>query len=385
MATSPPTLTEMIAALVETPSVSCVQPRLDMSNEPVVSLLANWLEDAGADVSVSAIPGHPGKTNLVARMGEGTDGLAIAGHTDTVPCDEQLWKHDPFRLTESGGRLYGLGTADMKAFLAIAVEALRRVERKALQRPLVLLATADEESSMLGAKAMVEAGEPLGRHAIIGEPTGLRPVRMHKGILMEAIRVRGQSGHSSDPDQGANALEAMHGVIADLMAWREQLAQRHLNTAFDVPFPTLNLGHIHGGDNPNRICGDCELHIDLRPVPGMDIQASRETLRDRVRNVLSDQDFDISFVPLFDGIPPMETSADAEIVRVAESLTGHTAGAVAFGTEGPYFEILGAETVILGPGDIALAHQPDEYLQADRIEPTVGLLGGMIRHFCYEN
>jgi acetylornithine deacetylase len=237
---------------------------------------------------------------------------------------------------------------------------------------------------MCGAIALARAGRPLGRQAVIGEPTGLRPVRLHKGIMMEAIRLTGRSGHSSDPRLGVSALEGMHRVIGELLAWRERLQAAHHNPAFAVAVPTLNLGHIHGGDNPNRICGRCELHIDLRPLPGMDLEDLRAELRALLARTLQGSGIAHELVALFPGIPAMETPAGSAVVRAAEALTGHAAQAVAFGTEGPYLNRLGMQTLILGPGDIAQAHQPDEYLEASRIAPAIELLRGLIRRFCLE-
>jgi acetylornithine deacetylase len=251
-----------------------------------------------------------------------------------------------------------------------------------LREPLILLATADEESSMSGARALVEQNRPRARHALIGEPTGLRPVRMHKGIMMEAIRLTGRSGHSSDPSLGNSALEAMHGVLGAMINWRKELQAKHHSPFFAVPVPTLNLGHIHGGDNPNRICGSCDLHIDLRPLPGMDLQELRDELRDRVLGVLQNTGIEARFESLFEGIPAMETPENAAIVQLAGKLTGHTPGAVAFGTEAPYLARLGMETVILGPGDIDQAHQPDEFIRLDRLTPTIDMLKSLINSVC---
>ena len=377
-----PNLEQMISALIATPSVSSVNPDFDQGNRAVIDLLAGWLETLGFAVEIRPLPGRPDKANLIATLGRGPGGLVLAGHTDTVPWDEGRWSHDPFRLTEADQRLYGLGTSDMKAFLALAIEAAKSVDAARLRAPLILVATADEESSMAGARALVEGGSPQAAHAIIGEPTGLRPVRLHKGIMMEAIRVSGRSGHSSDPSLGASALEAMQAVMADLLAWRDELQARHHDPLFAVPVPTLNLGHIHGGDNPNRICADCELHIDLRPLPGMALEELREQLRGRLARVAGERGVGIELRPLFEGTPAMETPAGAAIVQAAEALTGHAAEAVAFGTEGPYLNQLGMNTVVLGPGDIDQAHQPDEYLELARIEPTLDLLGQLIHRFC---
>jgi acetylornithine deacetylase len=379
---STPKLLDMIAALIATPSISSVNPDFDQGNRGVIELLAGWLSALGFRAEILPIADQPEKANLIATLGAGSGGLVLAGHTDTVPFDQGRWNHDPFRLTCADGRLYGLGTSDMKAFLALAVEAASGFNASQLKQPLIIVATADEESSMSGAKALVEARRPQARYAVIGEPTGMRPVRMHKGILMEAIHLRGQSGHSSDPALGNSALEGMHRVLGELLRWRAELQAENRNPLFSVPYPTLNLGHIHGGDNPNRICADCELHIDLRPMPGMDLQALRETMQTRLQAVVRDTGLELSCRPLFDGTPAMETPASSEIVSVTEALTGHQAGAVAFGTEGPYFTQMGINTVVLGPGDIEQAHQPDEYLAEARIAPTLELLRKLIQRFC---
>lgn len=379
--TAPPKPLEMMARLIATPSISSVSPERDMSNRPVIDLLAEWLEGLGYTIAIQRV-GENSKANLIATLGQGDDGLVLAGHTDTVPFDEGRWHFDPFNLTEVDGRLYGLGTSDMKCFLAIAIEAAREFTARDLRRPLTILATADEESSMQGAKQLSQCGRKLGRFCVIGEPTNLKPVRQHKGIFMEAIRLRGRSGHSSDPRLGNSALDGMHAVIEELIAYRGELATRFQNPAFDVPVPTLNLGYIHGGDNPNRICGECELRIDLRSLPGMDNDLLRNALRQRIKGVAERLNLECEFNALFEGAPAMETPADSPIVKLTEQLTGHESGVVAFGTEGPYLNAMGTDTVILGPGDIAQAHQPDEYLTLERIQPTIDLLRALIEKIC---
>ncbi len=165
---STPKMLDMMGQLIAAPSVSSVSPEWDQTNAAVVDRLANWCEDAGFTVERLPIPGYPGKFNLVATAGTGPDGLVLAGHTDTVPFDGPLWSSDPFKLTERDGRLYGLGTSDMKGFFALILEAVRDLDLAKLKHPLVLLATADEESSMCGAKWLLDANRRLGRHAVIG-------------------------------------------------------------------------------------------------------------------------------------------------------------------------------------------------------------------------
>ncbi|MFO7640774.1 MAG: acetylornithine deacetylase [Candidatus Competibacteraceae bacterium] len=375
-------LLDHIRQLIAIPSVSSVSPQFDQSNRPVIDLLAGWLEDAGFAVRIEPLPDRPDKANLIATLGGGPGGLVLAGHTDTVPFDADRWRHDPFGGAVADGRIYGLGSADMKSFLALALAAARDFTARDLRQPLVILATADEESSMHGARALAAAGQPLGRHAVIGEPTGLKPVRMHKGIMMEAIRLEGRSGHSSNPALGVNALEGMYRVLGELLQWRTELQASYRNPLFEVDVPTLNLGHIHGGDNPNRICAACELHIDIRPLPGMRLEELRWALHERLGRLLADSELRLSFLPLFEGVEALETPAAAAIVQATEELTGAPAGVASFGTEGPYLNALGMETVILGPGNVECAHQPDEFLALATLEPTLELLRGLIGRFC---
>ncbi|MBH3426953.1 acetylornithine deacetylase [Pseudomonas alkylphenolica] len=375
-----PSLKDQFAALIAAPSVSCTQPVLDQSNRAVIDLLAGWLGDLGFDCDIQQV--NPGKFNLLASYGSGPGGLVLAGHSDTVPYDPQLWSTDPLKLTEVDGRWVGLGSCDMKGFFALIIEAVQPLLAHDFKQPLLILATCDEESSMSGARALAEAGRPLGRAAVIGEPTGLKPIRLHKGVMMERIDILGRSGHSSDPSLGHSALEAMHQVMGELMGLRRQWQKEFNNAQFSVPQPTLNFGCIHGGDNPNRICGQCALEFDLRPLPGMDPQALRAAIRQKLAPLAEQHQVQIDYAPLFPEVPPFEQAADAELVKVAERLTGHRAEAVAFGTEAPYLQRLGCETLVLGPGDIACAHQPGEYLEMSRLQPTVRLLRELIEHYC---
>lgn len=377
-----PSLQRQFAALIAAPSVSCTQPSLDQSNGEVIALLEGWLTTLGFRCEVLQV--QPGKFNLLATRGSGPGGLVLAGHSDTVPCDPALWRSDPWQLAERDGRWYGLGACDMKGFFPLVIEAVRGLLDQPFRQPLIILATCDEESSMSGARALADAGRPLGRAAVIGEPTGLRPIRLHKGIMMERLDIIGQSGHSSDPNLGHSALEAMHAAIGELLALRAEWQREYHNPLFQVAVPTLNLGCIHGGDNPNRICGRCMLEFDLRPLPGMQAEQLRAAIQARLRPLAERHQVRMDFAPLFPEVPPFEEPAASELVRLAERLTGHTAEAVAFATEAPYLQQLGCQTLVLGPGDIACAHQPDEYLALERIEPTVQLLRRLIEHYCLQ-
>ena len=270
----------------------------------------------------------------------------------------------------------------MKGFFPTVLEAVRPYLKQPLKQPIIILATADEESSMSGARALVQHGAPKGRYAVIGEPTELVPVRMHKGILMESIRVRGSAGHSSNPALGNNALEAMTRVMSELIALRQELQQRYQNPGFAVQVPTLNLGCIHGGDGANRICGECELHFDLRLLPGMDNNELRAAIEQRLRPIAEQSATDIVLSSLFDGVEPFAEDEHSALIQACEKLTRKRSESVAFATEAAFMQQLGMQTVVLGPGSINQAHQPDEFIDAQQIEPAVKIIRGLIDEFC---
>jgi acetylornithine deacetylase len=382
MSIQTPGLSELLQQLIALPSISCTDPAIDQGNREVIDTLANWLHDLGFSTEIQDVSAGGRKANLIATAGTGSSGLVLAGHTDTVPFDESDWQHDPFKLTEEDDRFYGLGTSDMKSFFALVIEAVRDLDLSSLRQPLIILATADEETTMSGARALNKSHVSGARFALIGEPTSLNPVRMHKGMMMEAIRLTGMSGHSSNPALGNSALEAMHRVIGELLKWRSELQDRYHNALFDVPVPTMNFGHIHGGDNPNRICGHCELQIDIRPLPGMRLADLRNELERRLASSLEGTGISYETIALLEGCPAMDTPENSAIVSMAEKLTGSKAAAAAYATEGPYLNAIGIETVVLGPGKIQQAHQPDEYIDAGMMKSYIGIIRELIKRHC---
>ncbi|MCZ6657771.1 MAG: acetylornithine deacetylase [Gammaproteobacteria bacterium] len=377
-----PAFKEMLSTLISEPSVSCTSPEIDQSNLKVIEHLANWLDDLGFRTELMPLPDHPGKANLIATLGSGTGGLVLAGHTDTVPFDDAAWNKDPLALTDTDDKFYGLGTCDMKGFFPIALTAVAEFDAAKLAAPITIVATSDEESSMAGGRYLLECGKPRAEAAIIGEPTGLTPIYAHKGIMLLSIKLQGSSGHSSNPELGRNALDVMHAVMGELIVFRQELAERYQNPAFEVTIPTLNLGCLRAGDNPNRICDHAELQIDLRLLPGMDTDAIYAALKLRIHGVAQEHQMPLTFEAFYPPIPPFETPKDGRLVRTLSALSGNAPGTVAFGTEGFFLQSLGLETVIFGPGSIDQAHQPDEYLSHRQIEPARTTLMKVIHHYC---
>lgn len=377
---------DTMAGLVAANTISSDDPALDQGNRAAAEWLADRLDGAGFDCRLQTVGDRHDKVNLIARLGPatapGASGLALAGHLDTVPYDASGWHSDPFELVARNGRLFGLGSADMKGFIALAAAVASTYRDHRMHAPLSLVVSADEECGMDGARALATAGLAPARYCVIGEPTALVPIRRHKGIFMESIETVGAAGHSSDPRHGANAIEAMYHALSAVRAFRDELAARAPATGFPVPHATLNLGTLRGGDAANRIPARCRLDIDLRFIPGDSIDELRATLRKRVSAALAGSDCDVRFNALFAGTPAFETAADSALVSACETLTGWPATAVDFGTEGAFYNALGMETVVLGPGDIAVAHQPNEYLPLNRIAPMEKILHGLIARFC---
>ncbi|PWC19828.1 acetylornithine deacetylase [Brenneria roseae subsp. roseae] len=377
-----PPFIELYRALIATPSISATDSALDQSNQALINLLAGWFTDLGFHVNVQPVPGTQHKFNMLARIGEGKGGLLLAGHTDTVPFDDGRWTRDPFTLTEHDNKLYGLGTADMKGFFAFILDTLRDIDPTKLTKPLYILATADEETTMAGAKYFSASTQIRPDCAIIGEPTSLQPVRAHKGHMSSAIRIQGQSGHSSDPSRGVNAIELMHEAISHLLVLRNTLQERYHNAAFNIPYPTMNLGHIHGGDAANRICACCELHMDIRPLPGLTLNDLNGLLADSLAPVSQRWPGRLTISELHPPIPGYECPADHHLVSVVEKLLATKTEVVNYCTEAPFIQEL-CPTLVLGPGSIDQAHQPDEYIDTAFIKPTRELIAQVIQHFCH--
>ena len=377
-----PNFQQALTELIASPSISACDTVLDHSNKDVINLLASWFEDLGFSINIHPVPNSRGKFNLLAKLGSGDGGLLLSGHSDTVPFDEQGWNSDPFTITAKDEKFFGLGTCDMKGFFAFILQACKHIDVKQLKKPLYILATADEETTMSGARFFVEQQLAKPDVAIIGEPTSLNPVIMHKGHMSHRISVVGKSGHSSLPAKGVNAIEIMYHVIQRLMQLQQDLAANYQNEAFCVSEPTLNFGAIKGGDSANRICGDCFLDIDLRSIPGLSDEELTHWLSEALKHVAEKYPGRVTMDELHPSSPAFGESEDSELVKLAEKFSGHCCKAVNYATEAPFIQQLGCQTIVLGPGSIEQAHQIDEYIAFDQIKPTEKILLDFIQHYC---
>ncbi len=379
---SSPQFEDALAQLIASPSISSTQTEFDMSNRGSIELLANWFDALGFDIQLQPISADGQKLNLYASRGSGTGGLVFSGHTDTVPCDPNLWTGSPFTLLKTDLGYQGLGTTDMKGFFAVLLKSLSLFDLDRLNKPLVIVATSDEETSMAGARALIREQVAHAEAVVIGEPTDLQPIHMHKGIMMESIHVQGKAGHSSNPQLGINAMEVMHEVLSGLLNLRKDLQSEYRNTGFVVSVPTLNPGCIHGGDNPNRICSHCDIEFDLRTLPGMLNSEMKSRIDAMIEPIARKWDCPIERRSLLEGIDPFEQTIDSPLVSLSAQFSGNSPGSVSFATEAPFYKNLGLDTLILGPGSINQAHAVNEYLPGNQIEPAVQLYASLINNYC---
>lgn len=378
-----PNFQQALTELIASPSISATSSKWDQSNQAVIELLASWFSDLGFSINIQQVPDSRGKYNLLAKLGQGEGGLLLSGHSDTVPFDEKGWDSDPFTITDKADKFYGLGTCDMKGFFAFILQACKNLPVKDMRKPLYILATADEETTMAGARFFVEQQLAKPDVAIIGEPTNLKPVIMHKGHMSHRISVKGKSGHSSMPQKGVNAIEVMYFIIEKLMTLKKELAEKYVNEAFTVTEPTLNFGAIKGGDSANRICGDCYLDIDLRALPGIKDDELVHWLAEALKTVAENYPGRVSMEELHASSPAFAEDENSDLVQLAEKFSGHCCQAVNYATEAPFIQQLGCQTIVLGPGSIDQAHQVNEYLAFDQIKPTEKILLAFIQKYCF--
>ena len=356
------------------------------SNLAMVADLAGQLEAAGARVEI--LPDGTGaKANLWATLGpEAEGGIVLSGHTDVVPADPAEWASDPFGMRRENGRLYGRGTCDMKGFIACCLAALPAFAAYAAEarRPVHFAFTHDEETSCFGGQALVRHLRASGLRpamALIGEPTSLRIVDGHKGCCEYTVRFQGAEGHGSAPHRGVNAVEYAARYVARLLAHRAALAAAPPpGSPFDPPWTTINVGALHGGTVHNVIAGRAQLDWEMRPVAWDEALRVRddlarfcaEELEPEMRQVSAAAGIETEIMGEVVGLEPRAANAMRDLV--AGILGQNGTDVVAFGTEAGLFQGLGMDVIVCGPGSIAQAHKPDEYVEIAELARTLDML-----------
>ncbi|WP_251978629.1 acetylornithine deacetylase [Salinicola avicenniae] len=322
------------------------------------------------------------KANLLARIGPAVEGgVVLSGHTDVVPVDGQPWSSAPFSLTDIGdGRLYARGSCDMKGFIACALAQVPRWRALDLRRPIYLAFSYDEEIGCLGAPSMIErlmADEPRPAAVIIGEPTLMQPVVAQKGITTLRTTVTGRESHSSQVNQGVSAIHVAARLITrieEIMA--ELVAEGAVENVFNVPHSSLHVGRIEGGTAINIMARECHFEWEIRHLPNDGFEAVYQRFAqyaDALQATLRERAPEVSIVTekLVETVPALADRDNAPALSLCRALLDDAntdTGGVAYATEGGQFQRVGLPTVICGPGSIAQAHQPDEYIEIRELE-----------------
>jgi acetylornithine deacetylase len=358
------------------------------SNLPLVAFVETYLRERGV-ASTRVTSGDGEKASLFATIGPAeAGGIALSGHTDTVPVEGQSWSTQPFALTRKNGRLYGRGACDMKGFLACALASVPVFQERPLATPIHLAFSYDEEVGCTGVRPMIaEFGIslPRPRAVVVGEPTCMSVVDAHKGIHAFRTRVCGREAHSSMPHLGVNAIAVAAELIATLNRFGEEMRERADGPRFTPPYTSVHVGRVDGGVQRNIVPKHCSFEWEFRNVPATDIAelprrfaAVAEEHLPAMRKVAPDAAIDTRPAS---HVPSLDAGGESEAVSLALTLAGANAtAAVSYGTEAGLFARAGCPAAVCGPGDIAQAHAPDEFIAEEQLDACMRFLARLAEH-----
>jgi len=360
------TTTEMLERLVAFDTTS------RNSNLELIGFVRAYLDAHGVPYRLS-YDATGTKANLHAIIGpQAAGGIAFSGHVDTVPVDGQSWSADPFTLRRKDGRLYARGACDMKGYVASFLTAVPDLIERDLRKPVHLFVSYDEEVGCFGAERLVQDLAESGLApslCVVGEPSRMQPILAHKGKLNVMVHVRGVPGHSSQPARGVNAVHAAAEAVAYIASEARRLAaEGPFEDGFDPPHTTMHVGTMQGGTVLNIIPEDAHFHMEWRLIPADDPERQLQRLKDHVathvepamKAVRADSGFSYKVKVR---MPGLSLSPSSELTSLIKQVTGaNSTGKVSYGTEGGYYQNAGIATIVCGPGDIAQAHQPDEWI-----------------------
>lgn len=361
------------------------------SNLALIEALESWLQALGVPAHrVTGAGGH--KASLLFSIGPRVvGGVVLSGHTDVVPVDGQAWTSDPWTLVERQGRLYGRGSADMKGYLAVGLSRIPAMLAAGLKRPIHFALSYDEEIGLLGAPALIEAllaQVPRPGLVIVGEPTGMRIVDRHKGIMGLRTTVRGHEAHSSQTHLGVSA----NMIAARLMSRIVEIADRLAASppppnGFEPAHTTITIGLIEGGTAPNILARECAFVWDIRspsPVEARAVLEEVQALADQLDADIRSRFADCGITTeILSNAPPLTGAGNAPALDLVSRLAGtDQCEAASYLAEAGLFEQAGLPTVICGPGWIAQAHQPDEYIELAQLAAGEAFMDRLIAELC---
>lgn len=381
----PKLMHNLLAPLIAANTVSADQAADDQSNRGALEILANQLERLQFDCQLLLIDSARNKWNLIAhRQGTSSDsrGLLFSGHIDTVAADESLWSNDPWSLQSAKDQFFGLGVTDMKGFFATLIAVLQNLPIQT-KHPITIIATADEETTMAGARALKADMFRQPALAIIGEPTNMSAVLSHKGYLAYQLKLFSAGGHSSIPNSTHNCLNAITQVNLELIQLAQHWSEHFQQPEFSVPFPTINLGTLNAGDSVNKVCSHVTLNFDVRPIPQLCEIEVENLLNQAIKRALSKFQVDYQLAALYPPVSSFHSSLSANQREVLQHQCGCHFSHENYVTEAGFFERLGIATVVLGPGSIQQAHQINEFISWQQLERAQRIYKQLLHHWCY--
>ncbi|HAH11581.1 MAG TPA: acetylornithine deacetylase [Alphaproteobacteria bacterium] len=360
------------------------------SNLALLDYVAEYLAGFGVKAEL-VFNDERTKANLFATIGPTeAGGIALSGHTDVVPVDDQAWSSDPWTLREADGRLYGRGTSDMKTFSALALAFVPDFLAARPRRPLHLVLSHDEEVGCVGVRSLIaQLGQHLPKPAlcIVGEPTDMQVVNAHKGIRSFRTEVLGREAHSSQTDKGVNAVMIAAELIMKLKSLADEMIARGDPTGrFDPPYTTVQCATISGGTALNILARRCSFQWEYRHLPGTDADDIHRRfeafvdseMRPRIQSVAPEADI---ITQVRSRVPPLIPETDSPAETLAKHLaTQNDAAAVSYGTEAGLFQEVGIPTIICGPGSILQAHKPDEWISLEQVALGEAFMARLCRY-----
>ena len=353
------------------------------SNLGLIEFVRDHLKSLGVESRLS-YDAEKRKANLFATIGDMPGrGIVLCGHTDVVPVDGQAWDTNPFEAHIANGKIYGRGAVDMKGFIAASLAMLPAYQASALKQPLHLALTYDEEIGCVGVQNLIRDLQQINIHpagCFVGEPTRMQVMTGHKGMRVTRCNVRGLEAHSSLAPEAINAIEYAGRLIEKIRLMALELrTEGPFDPVFKVPHTTMQTGMIKGGTAPNIVAKDCEFVFDCRTLPQSQsdeliskIQAHAELLKEEMRKVYAQAD--ISFETLANAAP-LATSDEAPIAYLGKTLArNNLLGRVSFATDAGWLHQAGIPCVVVGPGDIDVAHKPNEFIEISQLEECLGFL-----------
>ena len=347
----------------------------ELTNKDLAKYISGYL--AKYNIKTQLFEGNPGQFNLYAKIGPDVDGgIILSGHTDVVPTKGQNWMTNPFELVKKKKKFYGRGSCDMKGFIAVVLALIPKLKITKLKKPLHLIFSYDEEIGCVGIQKLIpflKKIKPKPVFCIVGEPTEMKLVNMHKGKKNFIVLFKGIESHSSLIENGVNAIDYCSDFINFLKNLQKKLIKTKRHKKFDPPYPTINIGKIQGGLAVNIIPENCELEFEIRDTPNLNTKKiinEIEVFLKKTEKKMKEKNKKCSVnFKILNNFPPLETNEKKKIINLAlEKLKSNSISTVSFGTEAGVFNKVGFETIVCGPGSIEQAHKPNEYIEEKQLK-----------------